>query len=71
MAIAQCAEERNALILLKKCTLEAAIIREGALNGYRNQLIILANDLKRVPVWFYTNNPNIALVQVTRPNTRI
>lgn len=62
------AEERNALILLKKCTLEAAIIREGALNGYRNQLIILANDLKRVPVWFYANNPNIALVQVTRPN---
>ena len=61
-------EERNALILLKKCTLEAAIVREGNLTGYRNTLIILASDLNRVPVWFYANNPHVSIIQVTRPN---
>ena len=61
-------EERNALILLKKCTLEAAIVREGNLTGYRNTLIILASDLNRVPVWFHANNPHVSIIQVTRPN---
>jgi hypothetical protein len=61
-------EERNALILLKKCTLEAAIVREGNLMGYRNTLIILASDLNRVPVWFHDNNPHVSIIQVTRPN---
>jgi len=62
-------EERNALVLLKKCTLEAAVIRQGPLTGYRNTVIILASDLQRVPVWFHANNPYVALVQVTLPNT--
>jgi len=62
------ADERNALILLKKCTLEAAIIREGALNGYKNAIVILGSDLKRIPNWFYSNNPSVGLVHVTTPN---
>lgn len=62
------ADERNALILLKKCTLEAAIIREGALNGYKNAIVILGSDLKRIPNWFYSNNPSVGLVHVTPPN---
>lgn len=62
------ADERHLLMLLKKCTLEGAVIREGNLSGYRNTLILLASDLRRVPAWFYTNNPFVALVQVSRPN---
>ena len=62
------ADERHLLMLLKKCTLEGAVIREGHLVGYRNTLILLASDLRRVPAWFYTSNPFVALVQVSRPN---
>ncbi|MBF0178093.1 MAG: ATP-dependent Clp protease ATP-binding subunit [Magnetococcales bacterium] len=62
------AEERHTLMLLKKCTLEAAIIQEGALQGYANTLVIQASDLKRVPEWFYRDNPHVALVQVGRPD---
>ena len=61
-------DERHILALLKKCTLEGAVIREGHLQGYRNTLILLASDLRRVPAWFYTSNPFVALVQVSRPN---
>jgi len=61
-------EERNALILLKKCTLEAQVIRAGDLTGYRNTIVILASDLRRVPTWFHANNPFVAMVQVPRPN---
>lgn len=61
-------DERHLLMLLKKCTLEGAVIREGNLLGYRNTLILLASDLRRVPAWFYTSNPFVALVQVSRPN---
>lgn len=61
-------DERQLLMLLKKCTLEGEVIREGHLIGYRNTLILLASDLRRVPAWFYTGNPFVALVQVTRPN---
>ncbi|MCT7973428.1 AAA family ATPase [Laspinema olomoucense] len=61
-------EERNPLILIQRCTLEANILPDGPLQGYRNTLVVLASDLKRVPVWFYTHNPYLALVQVTYPN---
>ena len=61
-------DERHLLALLKKCTLEGAVIREGHLQGYRNTIILLASDLRRVPAWFYTSNPFVALVQVSRPN---
>jgi energy-coupling factor transporter ATP-binding protein EcfA2 len=61
-------EERNPLILLQRCTLEACILPDGPLQGYRNTLVVLASDLKRVPVWFYTHNPYLSLVQVTSPN---
>jgi energy-coupling factor transporter ATP-binding protein EcfA2 len=62
------AEERNPLILLQRCTLEAAIVQQGQLQGYRNPLVLLASDLKRVPVWFHASNPYVSMVQVTRPN---
>ncbi|XZN92883.1 MAG: AAA family ATPase [Microcoleus sp.] len=61
-------EERNALVLLKKSTLEASLIREGDLAGCRNTLVILARDLQRVPEWLYHNNPTVTLIQVSRPN---
>ncbi|MBF0155268.1 MAG: AAA family ATPase [Magnetococcales bacterium] len=62
------AEERHLLMLMKKCTLEAAVIREGVLQGYANTLVIQASDLKRVPEWFYRDNPHVAIVQVGRPD---
>jgi hypothetical protein len=49
------ADERNPLVLLKKCLLEASIIAEGELQGYRNTIIIIANDLKRIPEWLHLN----------------
>ncbi|MBF0426351.1 MAG: AAA family ATPase [Magnetococcales bacterium] len=60
-------EERHALMLLKKCTLEAAVLRGGALQGYVNPLVIQASDLRRVPEWFHRDNPHIALLQVGGP----
>ncbi len=62
------ADERNALVLLKKCTLEAATIKSENLAGYRNTIVILGSDLKRIPNWFHNNNPSVGLVQVTHPN---
>jgi len=62
------ADERRLLMLLKKVTLEASVIRHGPLLGYRNTLIVTAGDLRRVPEWFYHDNPFVALVQAARPN---
>jgi hypothetical protein len=61
-------EERNMLMLLRKATLEASVIRHGPLLGYRNTLIVVAGDLKRVPEWFYFDNPFVALVQAVPPS---
>lgn len=58
---------RHPLIMLKKCTLEAEVIADGALKGYRNTLVILANELESVPQWFYRNNPFVSLLQVPLP----
>jgi len=62
-------DERNALMLMKKCLLEAALIRQGPLTGYRNTLIITAGELNRVPEWLYRENPFVSIVQAARPNT--
>ena len=62
------AVERNPLMLLKKISLEASVIRQGPLTGYRNTLIVTAGDLQRVPEWFYRDNPFVTLVQAARPN---
>jgi hypothetical protein len=61
-------DERQALMVLHKCTLEAAVIASGKCRGYRNTLVIVAADLKRVPEWLYRENPYIAIVQASRPN---
>ncbi len=61
-------EERNTLILLHKATLEAQVITNGTMKGYRNTIVLIGSDLNRVPTWFHTNNPNVGIVQVTRPN---
>ncbi len=53
--------ERHPLIMLKKCTLEAELIADGALKGYRNTLVILANELETVPQWFYRWQAEIPL----------
>jgi len=60
--------ERNPLMLLKKISLEASVIRHGPLTGYRNTLVVTAGDLQRVPEWFYRDNPFVTLVQAARPN---
>lgn len=60
-------KERHPLIMLKRCTLEAELIADGALKGYRNTLVILANELETVPQWFYRNNPFVSLLQVPLP----
>lgn len=59
--------KRHPLIMLKKCTLEAELIADGALKGYRNTLVILANELETVPQWFYRNNPFVSILQVPLP----
>ncbi len=62
------ADERNPLALLKKCLLEAEVIRQGELTGYRNTIIIIADDLKRIPEWLHQHNPFVDMVQVSYPN---
>ncbi len=60
--------ERNLIVLLKKCALEASVIRVGALAGYRNTMVITAGELKRVPEWFHRDNPFVSIVQISRPD---
>jgi len=48
--------------------LEASLIPSGRLAGYRNTLVVMAGELKRVPEWFYLDNPHVALVRVPRPD---
>ncbi|HEY3331134.1 MAG TPA: AAA family ATPase [Capsulimonadaceae bacterium] len=60
--------ERPTVALLMKCLLDAAIVTEGPLRGFRNNIILKAADLKRVPEWLYRDNPYVALVQATKPN---
>ncbi|MBF0548013.1 MAG: ATP-dependent Clp protease ATP-binding subunit [Candidatus Riflebacteria bacterium] len=61
-------EERNSIALLKKCSMEASVIRNGPLTGFRNTIVLLASELKRVPTWLYLDNPYMALIHVSRPN---
>lgn len=60
--------ERDPLIMLKKSTLEASLIADGSLKGYRNTLVILVNELKTVPQWFYLKNPFVQIVEVSLPS---
>lgn len=61
--------EREALALLKKCTLEAEILRRGsAMAGYRNTIIAVAGDIRRVPHWLYRENPLVSLIHVDLPS---
>ncbi|HOO56458.1 MAG TPA: AAA family ATPase [bacterium] len=62
-------EEREALMQLKKCSLEAAFVRKEHHNaGYRNTLVITAGDINRVPQWLYRENPLVSIVHVARPS---
>lgn len=61
-------EERYPLILLKRALLDAAILREGDLAGYRNTVVLIADELKRVPLWLSASNPLITSVQVSAPS---
>lgn len=60
-------EERERINILRNGLCAAHIHEQGSNQGYKNTLILVAHDLKRVPVWLYQNNPHIALVQVTPP----
>lgn len=61
-------EERNVLMLLKMCTLEASVLTEGTLASYRNSLILVASDLARIPQWIYKDNPLVEMIQVSSLN---
>ncbi len=61
-------DEKRSLILMKKCLLEAAILRKDKLNGYRNMMILVAGDLKRLPEWIYRDNPYVELIEITLPD---
>jgi ATP-dependent Clp protease ATP-binding subunit ClpA len=61
-------EERNFLMLLKMSTLEAALLNESCMAGYRNSLIFVASDLSRIPQWVYKDNPLVEMVQVSSLN---
>jgi ATP-dependent Clp protease ATP-binding subunit ClpA len=61
-------EERNLLMLLKMCTLEAAVLTEGNLAGYRNSLFLVASELARIPQWVYKDNPLVEMIQVSSLN---
>jgi len=60
--------ERPVLMMLMKCLIEASIIVQGPLRGYRNTLVVKAADLKRIPEWLYRDNPYVSIVQAARPN---
>lgn len=60
--------ERSLLMLLKKCTLDAAILKGSRLADFRNTLVLIGGDLKRIPEWLYRDNPYIGLIQVDRPD---
>jgi energy-coupling factor transporter ATP-binding protein EcfA2 len=61
-------DERKLIMRLKKCTLDAAIIDKGPKIGFRNTLVLMGGDLKRIPDWLYLDNPYIGLVQIDRPD---
>lgn len=61
-------EERNLLMLLKMSTLEAAVLNDSRMAGYRNSLIFVASDLSRIPQWVYKDNPLVEMVQVSSLN---
>ncbi|MCB1216949.1 ATP-dependent Clp protease ATP-binding subunit [bacterium] len=60
--------ERGSVIILQKALLEAAIIQEGPLAGYRNTLVLTAGELRRVPEWLYLDLPVVTIIQCGRPD---
>ncbi len=59
--------ERQMITLLKKITQETAYIQQGQLQGRKNCLVIIAENLAAVPPWLYQNNPFLSLVRVPKP----
>lgn len=60
--------ERNSVIILQKAMLEAAVILEGPLAGYRNTLVLTAGELRRVPEWLYIDLPVVSIISCGRPD---
>ena len=61
--------EREPVALLKKCMLEAQVLRRGtSMAGYRNSVVAIAADINRVPHWLYRGNPLVGLVHVDLPS---
>ncbi|MFO7906578.1 MAG: AAA family ATPase [Planctomycetota bacterium] len=59
--------ERELVVLLKKCMEEAAFLRNGRLQGRKNVLILVAEQLGAIPAWLYQRNPFIAVLHLPRP----
>jgi hypothetical protein len=60
--------EREALMHLKKCLIGAGLVQEGPLAGFRNTVVLIASQLKRVPEWLYLDNPFVTVINATRPS---
>ena len=59
--------ERQMIILLKKITREAAYVQQGRLQGRKNCLVMVAENLAAVPPWLYQANPFLSLVHLPKP----
>ncbi|MFZ1935251.1 MAG: AAA family ATPase [Thermoguttaceae bacterium] len=60
--------ERELVVLLKKSMQEAAFLRNGKLQGRKNVLVIVAEQLGSVPAWLYQRNPLVAVLHLPRPS---
>ena len=59
--------ERQMITLLKKITREAAYVQQGRLQGRKNCLVMVAENLAAVPPWLYQANPFLSLVHLPKP----
>lgn len=61
-------QERPILVELKKILADAAELKQGALSGRRNALVIIASQLAGLPSWFYQDHPLLALIRIPHPS---
>ena len=60
--------EREMITLLKKITREAVYLQDGQLEGRKNCLVIIAEQLAALPPWLFLGNSFISLLNVPKPS---
>ncbi|MCS7306487.1 MAG: AAA family ATPase [Thermoguttaceae bacterium] len=63
----QSEEECDILIILKKAFRDAAFLTTGPLEGRRNVLLLVAENIQSVPGWLYSSDPFISVLNLPRP----